>query len=497
VRRWVCALGVALAALGCGRGSAARSEAAQRLPKGDAVWLTDPTAIAEPGLDGQLQRLGVSAVFLPAGEATFERGRWGFRDAPEPPPVATRPPVVLVVGAGPEIVSALTSPTGSDLEPAGRALAGPLSRDCAAGGPWGRVIGVHLDFPFAFPAAARYAALAEAIRRELPSGVFVTASLSRTPANSDELKQLDPLLGAVEGLVAFVFGVGDRAGPAAVDALHRPWWAAFDTRAIATRTPAGGGPASAVREEFLDRLVGNPRVDFQNDLTVADPNVTAFTLEARGPISLEGLSLAPGDRVAVRLPTLSEMLYQMGSAMAGRRFALGRLVVFGGAGEPGRVLPVAALEDILLGRPLLPVLEVDVARQGRTALSVAAANRTWHASTVSRLANWVEVDLGSAHPSDVQPGGFDRFEVYDPEGRPVTPGRATRIRLFETFVAPMETISPARIVVRGTLPADCCRYRTSTISASGQEVAGDWSVPSPAPAAQPARVSGEPKAKSK
>jgi hypothetical protein len=496
MRRWAGVLAFALAAFGCGKGSHDRNAAAERLPRGDAIWLTDPAAAAEPGLEGQLQRLGVAAVFLPAGETTFDRGRWALREKPEPPAAAARPPVVLVVRAGPELTSALTSSAELDLEPAGRALAGSLSRDCAADGPWGRVIGVHLDFPFAFAAAARYAALTEALRRGLPSGIFVTASMRRAPANSDEIKQIQPLLDTVEGLAAFVFGVGDRANAAAVDALHRPWWAAFDTRAVGTRTPAGGGSASAVSEEYLDHLVGNPRADFQNDLSVADPSVTAFTLEARGPIPLEGLTLAPGDRVAFRLPTLSEMLYQMGSAMAGRRFALGRLLVFGGATETGRVLPVAALEDILLGRPLLPVLQVDVSPEGRTALSVAAANRTWHSSTVSRLANWVEVDLGSAHPADVQPGGFDRFEVYDREGRPVTPGRATRVRLFETFVAPMETISPARIAVRGSVPADCCRYRTSVISASGREAAGDWSAPSPTPTAGPAALrKAAPKAK--
>jgi hypothetical protein len=484
MKRAVCLLVLAGLGLACGRGARERSAAA-RLPKGDAIWLTDPAAAADPGLDAQLQRLGVAAVFLPAGEATFERGRWGFRWDPEPPAAPGRPAVFLVVRAGPELTSRLGGPAGSDLDAAAGAMAGPLSEACRAGGAWGRVVGVHLDVPFAFAAAGRYADLVRALRRQLPPETFVTASLRRTPASADELKQLQPLQGAVDGFVAFVFGVGDHANAAAADGLHRPWWAAFDLAGVGTRS-GGSGAGVPVPEKYLDRLVGNPRVEFENDLSVADPNVTAFSLEARGPIALDGLSLEAGERVSFRLPALSEMLYQMGASMAGRRFALGRLLVFAGASDEERAIPVAALEDILLGRPLLPVLEVDIAPGGRNALTVAAANRTWHASTVSRLANWVEVDLGGAHPADVQPGGFDRFEVYDRDGRPVTPGRATRVRFYETLVAPMETISPARIVVRGPLPADCCRYRTRVVAAAGKELATDWSAP-PAPPTPEAR----------
>jgi hypothetical protein len=400
-----------------------------------------------------------------------------------------------VVRAGPELASALSAPTGPDLEGAAHAMADPLSRASASGGPWGRVAGIHLDFPFGLAAAGRYAGLARALRRELPAGAFLTVSLHRTPGSAEEAKQLEPLLGAVDGLVAFVFGVGDSADPARADALHRPWWAAFDTAGTGMRIAKSGGEGAPVPEKYLDRLVGHPRMEFENDLSVVDPSVTAFFLEARGPIRLDGLSLDPGDRLSLRLPTLSEMLYRMGSAMAGRRFALGRVVVFGGANEGERIVPVAALEDILLGRPLLPVLQVDVAPAGRNAVSVAAANRTWHASTVSRLANWVEVDLGAAHPSDVEPGGFDRFEVYDRDGRPVTPGRATRVRLFETLVAPMEAISPARIVVRGRLPVNCCRYRTRVVAAAGQEVPSEWSAPPPAPTPEPKKPSVRRKAR--
>src|SRR5205085_9721120 len=70
-----------LAACGC-RGSATQRPAARSLPKGDAVWLTDPRATSEPGLESRLRRLGASAVLLPAGELVLEKGRPTYRAQP-------------------------------------------------------------------------------------------------------------------------------------------------------------------------------------------------------------------------------------------------------------------------------------------------------------------------------------------------------------------------------------------------------------------------------
>jgi len=102
------------------------------------------------------------------------------------------------------------------------------------------------------------------------------------------------------------------------------------------------------------------------------------------------------------------------------------------------------------------------------------------------MSNWVEVDLAPAHPADVSLGGFDRYEAYDSAGRPVTPGRATRVRLYETLIGPREAITPARIVVRGALPSPCCRHRLHVLAAAGPEESGDWVDPPPPPTPPPA-----------
>ena len=125
---------------------------------------------------------------------------------------------------------------------------------------------------------------------------------------------------------------------------------------------------------------------------------------------------------------------------------------------------------------------------------VEAANRTPHASSVSRVANWVEVDVAPAHPADVQVGGFERYEVYDSGERPVTPGRGTRVRLYETLVAPGESITAARIVVRGKLPSPCCPHRAHVVAAAGAESTGEWIAP-PKPTPVPTRASPSRKSK--
>ena len=173
----------------------------------------------------------------------------------------------------------------------------------------------------------------------------------------------------------------------------------------------------------------------------------------------------------------------------------GRLIVLDGTSESERVLTLTGLSDILLGRPLLPDLRIAVTTDA-SGLRIAAENRSSHASVVSRTVNWVDVDVPSGHIRDVQLGGFDRYEVFDAEGRPVTPGRATRVRFHEILVGPQEKIEEAAILLYGRPAAGCCRYRQHTLSASGTEVVGDWSEPPvpPTPTPSPkAKVRPRPK----
>jgi hypothetical protein len=484
MRRLGCVWIAAVLAAGCRKPAADSAAGSTRAPKSDAVWLADSAAAGEPGLEDSLKRIGAAALFLPAGEVEFESGRWAVREDPPPPHRLERTPIVLVLRAGPELSGAFQSADGSDPAVMARAIGTSLTPSMGSGGPFGRVIGVHLDFPFSAAGASRYADFVNAFRAALPPGTFVSIALHALPSTESLRKKLQPPLEAADAVVAFAFRDGERSDPATIDSLRRPWWAAFGTGGHGIRSAADGRTVGPVAEKFLDPLTGSARVDLENDLSDDDATVSAFHMVVRDPVRLEGLSLDRGDRIAFRVPSQTELLYQLGSVQAGKRFALGRVILFEGTSDSERIFPIAAFEDVLLGRTLSPELEV-ITQPVERAFTVEAINRSAHSSIVSRLSNWIEVDLAPARPADVQLGGFDRYEVYDAKGRPVSPGRATRVRLFETLIAPREAVTPARIVVRGALPKGCCRHRVHLIAAAGPEVATDWSSPPPPPTPTP------------
>jgi hypothetical protein len=74
----------------------------------------------------------------------------------------------------------------------------------------------------------------------------------------------------------------------------------------------------------------------------------------------------------------------------------------------------------------------------------------------------------------VRPGGFDRYEVFGSNGRPVSLGRAARLRFYETLIGPSERIEPAAILVPRGAPPGCCRFRLHLLAATGTEFATDW-----------------------
>ena len=472
----------ALMAVFCRKGTETSSAAGPRPPRGDAVWFANPAGAVEAGMEERLSRLSAAAVFLPAGTL----GAAAFEPVAAPERPVAGPPVALVVRCAPDLAAALATDDGLDPESTATRLADGLRPLAGADSPFGRVAGVHLDFPFSAASAKKSGAFVAALKTKSP-GVWISIAAPFSPTTEDAREALQPLTDEADALVVPVFGFDARGDAGSADLLGRPWWAEFGAATQGAIVPADGSSRIAgASEKWMDPLTGNPRVDFENDLSVPDASFAAFHLIARGPVRLEGLSLENGDRVTYRVPALTEMLFQLGSTMAGKKNALGRLLVFDGAEEADRVFPVAALEDVILGRSLLPAFVASVSPAGRGAIAVQAVNQSSHASIASRTSNWVEVDVGPAHPADVALGGFDRYAAYDAAGQSVTLGRATRVRLFETLIAPNETISPARLVLRGKPPVSCCRWRTQLIAASGSEEKTEWTEPPMPPTPTPA-----------
>ena len=216
-------------------------------------------------MEERLARLSAAAVFLPAGVLTIQGGRPAFEAGAPPPRPVSAPSVVLVVGGGPVISAALATEAGLDPEPTAAAIAEGLRPFVAAGGPFGRVAGVHLDLPFRAESAKRSGELLASLRAKVP-GVFLSIAAPFSPATEDARKALLPLTSKVDALVVPFFGLDARADAAAVDLLGPPWWAAFGSAARGTLQTAstGGGGEGEDRNVARARKVAE-RVDGQSE----------------------------------------------------------------------------------------------------------------------------------------------------------------------------------------------------------------------------------------
>ncbi|MCA1580038.1 MAG: hypothetical protein LC796_01345 [Acidobacteria bacterium] len=456
-----------LLASACARRS---SRNAGRLPAGDTVWLRDGSGEAGNGAETGMTRAGFASVFLPAATLTHTGGVWTAAAADRPPEPFRKLPVTLVLSVLREAPNPLADPAGAAaLADALWIAAKPALQDAAA---YGRVRGVHLDVPFAASAASAWAKAVEGFRARLPRSMLLTWTVPFTPADAEK-EAFQKIIAATDGAVAVVFGEGAASDPAIADRLGAPWLAGYSLSARGRSTPAGKAER-ALPESVFARLTDDPGVEFSHDLSLKDDGASSFLLTPHQPVTAGGVRFAPGERVVFRQPSVSDFVYRFGADLAGRRSVKGRVVIVSGRAEADRIFTLAALNDVLLGRPLNADLRVTL-EPGRGGVAVTAENPTPNASVVSRTSNWVEVDLPSGGISDVRAGGFDRFEVFGPDGQPVTLGRATRVRFFETLVGPGEKIEPARIVLRKPPPRDCCAHRIHVISSAGPEVAREGS----------------------
>ena len=469
----------------CSRPPQAKTTAGRAVPAGDGVWLEESVGASETDIEKQLGRAGFTVVFLPAARLSLEGGRASAAALPAPPKPFEQTAVFLVASGGADLAAA-ASP--QDVT-AARAFAGSVSdalqatlKGRAAYGA--KVVGLHLDLPLAPASAAAYGEFLKALRSRIPAELLLTISLRFTPDETERAKLGEALAGA-DALVAFVFGETATANPVAVDEVGKPWWAAYSPGVRGVWKDAQGQVRGALAEKQLLELAGASGLELTNDLTFREEAASAFLLVPRQPMQAAGMTFGAGDRLSFRQPALSEMLYRFGADMAGRRRVRGRIVVMQGASESDRLFTLAALSDVTLGHSLDPDLRVSVTGAHTPTVAVSAHNASSHASVISRTLNWVDVDFPAGGIRDVQPGGWDRFEVYDAEGRPVTPGRATRVRFFETLVSPNETIDPARVLLTRPSPVNCCAYRQSIASSAGPEVKTDWIVPTPAPTPVP------------
>ncbi len=460
-------LAALLAAAACSR---QKLEGARPLPAGDGIWFEEGIGPADSGVEENLQRAGLGAVFLPAARLTREGGHWVAQELPPPPRAMARTKVFLVLAGDDSVAQALSRrETATPVGDAAWASVQSLLRDTR---PYGPVAGIHLDFPFAAGAADQYGAVVSALRAKMPAGMPVSVSLRFAP-EPENAEKMRALAAACDGFVAFVFGEGNRADPIAADGLERPWFAGYAPSARGTWKAASGETRGAVPEWVLSRLSDEPKADFVENVSLQEEGGQAYEIRPRARIALDpGFALVPGDTLSFRQPLASDLFDRLSSDLAGRRFARGRVLALPGRSESERLLTLAGLTEALQGKPANPDLHV-ATEIGRNFVAVSAENLSAHPSVISRTSNWVEVRLPSAGIRDVQTGGFDRFEVYGTDRRPITLGLATIVRFYETLIQPHEQIKPARILLHRAPHKDCCPIRFHLLAASGQEKLSD------------------------
>lgn len=484
---------IAIAILACSTACSRRGRAPQALapPEGNAVWFSEGIGADDPAIEETLERVGIAAVYFPARRLTPEGE--ASQDLPAPARPLTRIPVVLVVEAARDSLAGADEARGKEF---GALLAREVTAAVGRQAAFGGVRGVLLDVPFSGESAQAYAAALREARSRLShllargagpgaparSLPILISMRRRPPADEKGRKSVRALVSRSDGVVAFVFGNDNAADVAFVDSLGKPWWAAYASATTGSLRRSSSEAGVAVPESALDALTDDPRTELLHELPWNAGHGSKFTLRATRSAQISGVSLSAGDSVVFSQPSLADLLARFRADTSGRRLARGRILVVGGASDAGRLFPVAALGDVIMGRPLAPELSGRVARDGAV-LRVGAENPSPHASLVSRVQNWIEVELSPARVGDVAVGGFDRWEAYDDRGRLVSPGRATRVRFYETFVAPFEQLEPARLTIRGRLPAGCCRFRTHLAPAAGGEVATDWAPAGKASAA--------------
>jgi len=394
MRRTIRAACLVAAAIGCACGRPAVPRPARARPSGNGVWFADGFAghREEAEALSTLSRGGFSWVLLPAARIERRGNRWVVIElAPPPRPVAGQV-VSAVITGGSDAAAALASEEKRVRRALEEALLLAVRTVVNDGGRLGAVGGVHLDLPLTARTVSPMVEILRRLRPRLPAGLFVSLTL-KFPPPAGGRESFRPLAAApVDGLVAMVFGEDERADPEATDLLGRAWWAGYAPNAEGRWTNRAGELRGILSEGFLARMSDDPRLDFHHDMEVEEQVGFGYLFRVRRPLLVETTRFERGDEVVFRQPFWTDMIRSLGSDLAGRRFGRGRVFRLSGKADSDRIFTLPALNEILLGRPLAPRLRVSVGR-GKGTLTVSVENDSPMPSVLSRVSNWIEVDL--------------------------------------------------------------------------------------------------------
>lgn len=436
-RQGAAVLALGLLAAGCG----ADREGPVK-PRRSAIWVAAGSQ-ATPGELNRLAQVGVEEPFVEAADLVWRGGVPELEGQPRAP-AARRTGVTLVIrGVWP--------PSELPADDTVRTLAEAL-RELARDAERSSLVPLGFHFDMEAPAGlAAYADVLAALRGELDTRLFLSASVERRWLGREDLSRL---AGAVDFLVAFLYGQrpGEPDEPQA--------WDLTEVTAGVERMEELGadymlGVVTVGRAELLDRRDGLQEVT--TGLSLGDLGRES-ALELGGGFSLEGADrqlhrftavspvrvgdwrLGTGEVVrVVRLaPRHLEDLRQRVEPLEPRHL-LGYLYYRLPLADEQLSLSVESLADTLASEGVLEPPRVTLTPQGRSGgrwrFTIAAENPADEPTEVARLLeyNYVELRARGGTIGRVDPGGFRRWELLEDRrgGDPVPAFRsANMVRLY-------------------------------------------------------------------
>lgn len=504
-----------LGAVGCGKKDGAEPEGSASTgagggPSGKAVAGLDGDTLAllsAPGpltedLVQRLEALRIRRLWLLAG--TFSGVGEPFR-AVAPPALKYRMPLGVMVVIRPSWQAKLA---GGGAEGAAGEVATALRAAAQAYREKGNeVAGAHVLFVDGPMASGDLKSFLEALRKGLadtvggPLTVTPPAGFEKDPEAASVLSRADAWVPLVLGTPLPVTGEVLAKFPpsvdmAAADGVGAPFLAGFWL--------AGGGllldPGQTVVQEFpesgLDRFTEIPGIRLSLGSAFEDEGGYTYRLNAPKPANVLGTPIPAGAETRFRGITSPELVASLGDLARGQWKSFGGRVYFAtDFPQSDGSLGVEAIEDAVAGRTLAPdpavyVDEREIGKRGGV-VELSLVNRNGHPSLVSQFSNWVELRIPKGSLAGIDPGRFDRYELWEgdgPSARAVGAVRADRVRLFEFYLGPRERVSTGAIRIQGDPAKISLEVSWNLVGGDGSELSKPLAPAQPTPVEAPAEA---------
>ncbi len=442
---------------GCGKKK--KTPEQEALERVDALFLPGSPAVIPPELSPEFKSMKIGRLYL-AGATLAGNGKV----TPLPPPAdnVSMPFYFTIIGES-NASKVLSGVDGASL---GQSWASSLAKPLEDAKAWGNLAGIHLHI---IPELSQFEVLAAALKAVSKAAGLPVSVTVRAGAPATAFKVLE---GSVDEVLILSFGrrpeTGDelvhemteadaKAIPVPFRVLVSPGGYGF---AGASANPAGGRRLS---DGEIDQLSEDKNLDFDFGQVLSTEPGTIYNFKPKAGVPPYRTILAPdGGFASFRILVLADLVRFVGATSRwGDSKLMGRVFIVDGLPRDGHLIDFETLNSLLSGRPIDPVLEIAPTRIGGrdTAFQLSVTNKSVAPTGLSRLSNYIRLRVEGGVFSASFQGDFDRFETLDANNSPAPFGRATIVKLYENFFAPMESNEAGPIRVAGTNPKVFISYQ--------------------------------------